>query len=37
MVTVVEDRWNIERQHATRVSDVANIDIEDHAVMLTYT
>ena len=37
MVTIVDDGWNIKRQHPTRVSDVADVDIEDHAVILTYT
>jgi len=36
MVTIVYDSWNIERQHPTRVSDVAYVDVEDHAMILTY-
>jgi hypothetical protein len=35
MVANVYNR-NIERQHPTRVGDVADVDVENHAVILTY-
>ena len=37
MVAIIDYGWNIERQHSTRIRDVANIDVEDHAVIMTYT
>ncbi len=34
---LVEQRWNVEGQHAACVGDVPDVDIDDHAVILAYT